>query len=1377
MLKQLLAASVVILASYIPASGISSGTYSIGTGGDFPDLATAVADLNGSTLTGPVTFNIIGSHSGAGWQAELTNISGASATNRITIQRHPLSTPVYLTVAGTTAKNYVIRLNNASFITIKDITFFNTEGGATGPGRIIDIAGNSSSDSIVNCRLNAASGTATGNERAAILMGTLADPLTGTKNVIKDNTITNGYCGIYLYGTSATNTTDDHIISNNTINEPYTYGIYTFHAGGLVIKGNKISGTGAELTHGIYNQYNQNGGEISNNEVDINTTTGTHYGIFNDYHNSSTPSAAAKMANNKVTVAVTKGTVQALYNRYAINLEISDNTFTGTAADEGKALPPNLMYYCTSSGAWNNTFTTSVTTGALAETDYFFMSYANNCRVVGNIFNFSSTTGSQFTVSTHYTWMDYSVNSNCDSNVFNFTSTKGAIGKTSTTNTPRQGLSYAKGSTFCKNTINYTTEYDGSTQIYSGGFWGYYPCYDAAECRVDSNNFNFNFNGSHTITAFGYYFFSNSSTGIGANSFSYNNIKVLAPKGGTIYSFPYCVMYNNMPNGKVNNNTVTVEQASGTSYLCGYYGVYSSENSEFNNNTFTVVNSKSAVNLNYAGLYSSNKSIAKNNTWDINTTGTLTFNGGGSVQSNSVFEDNIFNLKYGSCTFYLNNSLQGIMQHNTYDFTGGNTDINITSSSSGEFSSNTINVNSTGTINNYDRTPSGILVANNKFTLKNTTGVINNLRLQHGSASNTSTYLNNIFDLQSNSGTVYGCTSSANPGKLTLMGNIISIKTSGDAYMFSTTHGYLGEQVIVNNTFHSNATGAVNQFIRQSGGAEAQPGKAFFYNNIFSRSNASAQNSIDIADTAYLVSDYNLYYSPGDIITTASYPQITTTSLAAWRAGTGEDRNSLIHDPGYMDAANGDYRPDPANPNSWAAHGRGIHIPNDTMDVMGNPRPRTRSEGVPDLGAYEFVPTSTPPNVTAQPAVPVANSIQTFLMGQDTVCSIEWGNTIPSTIAVKQYTGVKADVVPAIAERAFCYVDIQTSTGIYEYTPKIKYKDPWLGDVSYETNVRLARSSNGGAWMGYNYHNGITDSVFNSLMPAQMQDSLGAKFTAIENGRVGIRCLVLPTGLHHFDILADKAKESWEPIFVPTGFQAIVDSVSDPLDLSKIRFISQPASGLPTYAMDNLAENTMYYVSVRAVCGPKDTSAWAIDSFRTMITCHAPNIKSTSITDRSAVVYWDTVKTGEAYEYAWGTTQGTPAFGTKIPQSSIQPGALQPGTTYYVYVRSHCSTIYDLSGWAEHQFTTTNTSVEQLDGAAVMNIYPNPVKDKLNIRMLNVPGSNAAITITDVTGKVIYNAAVKTSQVQVNMQHMPAGLYMLKYTDDERTASIKVSKE
>ena len=139
--------------------------------------------------------------------------------------------------------------------------------------------------------------------------------------------------------------------------------------------------------------------------------------------------------------------------------------------------------------------------------------------------------------------------------------------------------------------------------------------------------------------------------------------------------------------------------------------------------------------------------------------------------------------------------------------------------------------------------------------------------------------------------------------------------------------------------------------------------------------------------------------------------------------------------------------PDPANPDSWAMHGRGVQITDNASDINGNPRPTTLTTGVPDLGAYEFLPTVLPPVLPATPAVAAPGTTQRFMFGTDTVQKITWtpASTVPTTVEVRRYSGV---IPPGLATgqlSMYFYADVDiTGTQPSSYTMQQYYIDSWL---------------------------------------------------------------------------------------------------------------------------------------------------------------------------------------------------------------------------------------------------------------------------------------------------------------------------------------------
>ncbi|WP_057953762.1 carboxypeptidase regulatory-like domain-containing protein [Salinivirga cyanobacteriivorans] len=81
------------------------------------------------------------------------------------------------------------------------------------------------------------------------------------------------------------------------------------------------------------------------------------------------------------------------------------------------------------------------------------------------------------------------------------------------------------------------------------------------------------------------------------------------------------------------------------------------------------------------------------------------------------------------------------------------------------------------------------------------------------------------------------------------------------------------------------------------------------------------------------------------------------------------------------------------------------------------------------------------------------------------------------------------------------------------------------------------------------------------------------------------------------------------------------------------------------------------------------------------------------------------------------------------------------------------------------------TGVNHIANTTVQ-VYPNPVKDQLNI-ITKEFGSNAFVRITDLSGRVIYNAPVNSNQTTVNMTSYANGTYILTVNNENGSAVSK----
>ncbi len=241
------------------------------------------------------------------------------------------------------------------------------------------------------------------------------------------------------------------------------------------------------------------------------------------------------------------------------------------------------------------------------------------------------------------------------------------------------------------------------------------------------------------------------------------------------------------------------------------------------------------------------------------------------------------------------------------------------------------------------------------------------------------------------------------------------------------------------------------------------------FNNVFAHNGGGVSlllNNISQAAAAGSMVDYNLLYTTGSVLA-----QYGTTAfggdIASWRAASGFDQHSVSYRPAFM--STNDLRPDPADTAAWAMNGRGIQLRGNTADIDGNSRPDTVTDGVPDLGAYEFTPSSVPPLALATPAAPAAGTTQLFTFAGDTVARIAWSASasVPASVQVRQYTGEVSPGAAGKGNHMYYYTRINAPAGSYSYDASFYYKAPWLGTVADEAGLRLAHAEDTAQWRLY----------------------------------------------------------------------------------------------------------------------------------------------------------------------------------------------------------------------------------------------------------------------------------------------------------------------
>lgn len=396
-----------------------------------------------------------------------------------------------------------------------------------------------------------------------------------------------------------------------------------------------------------------------------------------------------------------------------------------------------------------------------------------------------------------------------------------------------------------------------------------------------------------------------------------------------------------------------------------------------------------------------------------------------------------------------------------------------------QFEGNAFNLESqTGTVYNYLYYSVDYQYLDNEINIEAaTSGTVYGIYAYSSTSYPKGVIAGNRLRVSSGSGTCYGLYGYY-PTEVDIYNNVVDVKSSGSSYALYLR--YSQDSRLFNNSFHDRSTNGSSYagYVYNSSSSYS----LMMRKSLFSKLGSSGYVFYTYKGS-YQNSDYNNYHdaSGGNLFYQAT-PSLTTSSLASWRASTGQDRNSLNHDPGFMSPV--DLRPDPSNPAAWSLNGRGDHIPGNTKDILGNARVDKRTDGVPDIGAYESSPTSVPSAAVPIPANPSAGTSQVFLFGQDTVARVDWpsASPVPGSITVRQYSGVRAPGLCALSgNQMYFYMDLSIPSGTYVHDLGVYYKDPWRGTTNTESDPGMAQKDGGNPWQAYMAPATATDSVRNLI--------------------------------------------------------------------------------------------------------------------------------------------------------------------------------------------------------------------------------------------------------------------------------------------------------
>jgi hypothetical protein len=361
--SQLLAAFALLTFSMFSVQAQLSGSYTIGTSGNYANFSAAVSALTTSGVSGPVTFNVAsGTYTE---QITIGSITGASATNTITFQSATGdSTDVVLEYPSSTSStnNFTLSLSGADYITFKSMTIART--GSNSYSIVVDLSSGADHNNFLNNLLIGREYISSSANNCVLFSSSSSKD---EHNIIRYNHLKYGTYSILLDGGSSYYESGN-IIEYNYVDSFGYYGIKPEYQLGVKINGNKIeSHPGAGTVYALYPYYSHNA-EVIGNELDIQGSS-SNYGIYPYYcdsgiivknnmvniHGSSSgycvylnycdglSTSPSLVYNNFISQSTGTGTVYGIYAYNSLYVDVFYNSInvTGGSTTAGRAIYMN----------------------------------------------------------------------------------------------------------------------------------------------------------------------------------------------------------------------------------------------------------------------------------------------------------------------------------------------------------------------------------------------------------------------------------------------------------------------------------------------------------------------------------------------------------------------------------------------------------------------------------------------------------------------------------------------------------------------------------------------------------------------------------------------------------------------------------------------------------------------------------------------------------------------------------------------------------------------------------------------------------------------------------------------------------------------------
>lgn len=206
----------------------------------------------------------------------------------------------------------------------------------------------------------------------------------------------------------------------------------------------------------------------------------------------------------------------------------------------------------------------------------------------------------------------------------------------------------------------------------------------------------------------------------------------------------------------------------------------------------------------------------------------------------------------------------------------------------------------------------------------------------------------------------------------------------------------------------------------------------------------------------------------------------------------------------------------------------------------------------------------------------------------------------------------------------------------------------------------------------------------------------------------------------------------------------------------------------------SVQEDGVYYFAFHALTNADQESLYLDNIAVEEWSCGEPqDIAATDITSETATINWTAPEenTTMGYFFAYSTVNATPDDFELITDTTVDLSGLEANTTYYVFIMSMCG---PLSGeWTVTEFTTEEILGTSDNNFSSFSYYPNPVSSVINISNNTVIES---VKVYNITGQLVYSNDMNSTEAVINIEKLPAGVYMLSAYVGDTVKTIKIMK-